>query len=404
MCIVSNRDAAISVIRRLRDEGYEALLAGGCVRDRLLGREAKDYDVATNAEPAQVITLFKRSLKVGARFGVVIVLKGPDQVEVATFRSDVGYQDGRRPTEVQFTTAREDAARRDFTINGMFYDPVQERLIDYVDGEADLQRRVIRTIGQPDDRFQEDYLRMLRAIRFSAQLGFEIDPDTREAIRRYASRIEKISQERISMEMEGILCCDNRTRGVRLLMETHLSDVIFKGMTEEALSTACDVLAEMDSSVGYALGLAGLFVALTLKNALGHLEGLKLSRQQIQHVTYLLQHRGALLEAPMSLARVKILAGEPYCQDLLTLQKAIQRANHEPVDALVTFQERVAALGDTPLRPAPLLNGHDLMSLGGAAGPELGRLAKALYHAQLEDTVRTKEQAEDWVRAALLKS
>ncbi|MCP4453237.1 MAG: CCA tRNA nucleotidyltransferase, partial [Planctomycetes bacterium] len=339
-----------------------------------------------------------------ARFGVVIVMKGQDQIEVATFRSDAEYMDGRRPTQVHFTTAREDAARRDFTINGMFYDPVEDRVIDYVDGQSDLAKRVIRTIGQPDDRFKEDYLRMLRAVRFSAQLEFGIVPLTLVAIQQYAPRIAKISQERISMELEGILCCDNRAQGVRLLIQTGLADVIFKGMTRDDLSRACDALEQMESPVGYALGLAGLCVALDTDAALLQIEGLKLSRRQTRHVTTLLEHRGDLLEAPMSLAQLKILAGDPYCQDLLAFQRAIQRANHEPVDALITFQERVAALGDIPLRPTPLLNGHDLMALGVPAGPQLGQLANDLYMAQLEGTVRTREQAEQWVRRASLQS
>lgn len=401
---MSNRAAAISVIERLRDKGFEALFAGGCVRDRLLGREAKDYDVATNAEPAQVMALFKRTLKVGARFGVVIVMVGQAQIEVATFRSDVAYVDGRRPTQVHFTTAQEDAARRDFTINGMFYDPVDDRLIDYVGGEADLKRRVICTIGLPDDRFQEDYLRMLRAVRFSAQLDFKIEPLTLEAMQRFAPRIKKISQERISMELEGILCCENRAQGVRLLAETRLSDAIFVDITSEDLSRACDVLSHMEAPVGYALGLAGLCVALDIGTALKQIEGLKLSGQQTRHVTYLLKHRGDLLNDTMSLAELKLLAGDPHCADLLVFQKAIQKANGESLEALTTFQTRVVALGDIPLRPKPLLNGHDLMALGVPAGPKLGQLADDLYLAQLEDTVKTKEQAEQWVRVALLRS
>jgi tRNA nucleotidyltransferase/poly(A) polymerase len=398
--VVSNQAVAISVIERLRDEGFEALLAGGCVRDRLLGRQAKDYDVATSAEPAQVMALFKRTLKVGARFGVVIVMMGQDPIEVATFRSDAEYVDGRRPTQVHFTTAQEDAARRDFTINGMFYDPLEDRLIDYVGGEADLKKRVIRTIGQPDARFQEDYLRMLRAVRFSAQLDFEIAPPTLEAVQRYAPRIEKISQERISMEMEGILCCDNRARGVRLLADTNLADVIFSGMASDDLSKACAVLEHLASPVSYGLGLAALFVALEVDTALTHVEGLKLSRQQVRHVAYLVEHRGDLLEVPMSLAQLKLLAGTPHYPDLLAFQKAIQLAGHESLESLATFEQRVAALGDTPLRPEPLLNGHDLMALGIPTGPELGQVAKALYLAQLEGTVKTKEEAEQWVRDA----
>jgi poly(A) polymerase len=390
------------VIERLREQGFEALLAGGCVRDRLLGREAKDYDVATNAKPAEVMRLFKRTLKVGARFGVVIVMIDQDQVEVATFRSDVEYVDGRRPTQVHFTTAREDAARRDFTINGMFYDPINDQFIDYVGGQADLAKRLIRTIGQPDERFQEDFLRMLRAVRFSVQLDFEIESATFEAMQRYAPQIEKISQERISMELEGILCCDNRSRGVRLLIEAHLAEVIFKGMTPDDLSRACDVLSHLDSPVGYALGLAALCVALESEAALVQIDRLKLSRHQIRHVTYLLEHRGDLLDASMSLAQLKLLAGAPYYRDLLVFQTAIQRAGEKPLDVLEKFQHRLAALGGTPLRPKPLLDGHDLMALGVPSDRRLGELANHLYMAQLEGIVQTREQAEQWVKTTPL--
>lgn len=400
---MSNQSVAISVIQRLREAGFEALLAGGCVRDRLLGREAKDYDVATNAEPAQVMDVFRRTIKVGAQFGVVIVLVDQEQVEVATFRSDAEYIDGRRPTQVHFTTAQEDAARRDFTINGMFYDPIEDRVIDYVHGQADLTKRIIRTIGKPDDRFQEDYLRMLRAVRFSAQLGFVIESDTFNAIRTYAPQIEKISQERISMELEGILCCERRADGVALLMDTGLADVILPHLNPDDLRKACDVLSGLGSPVGYELGLAGLCVTLYVEQALLQLEQFKLSRQQTRHVQYLLEHRGDLLDKDMSVAQLKLLAGEPYCDDLITLQSAIQQADQQPVDALDSFRQRVIDLGDTPLRPAPLLNGHDLMALGITPGPELGRVASELYLAQLEGTIQTKAQAEQWVNTMCAK-
>ena len=163
---MTNRKQALHVIRRLRQEGFDALLAGGCVRDRLLGRPASDYDVVTDAVPGQVIRLFGRTLKIGAQFGVVMVLLEGKQVEVATFRTEGGYQDGRRPGHVAFASAREDAARRDFTVNGMFFDPIGKTLHDFVGGRSDLDAKILRTIGDPDHRFSEDYLRMLRAVRF----------------------------------------------------------------------------------------------------------------------------------------------------------------------------------------------------------------------------------------------
>ena len=190
---MTNKQAAIKVIERLQQSGYQALLAGGCVRDMLLRRRAKDYDVATSARPKDVIRLFRRTLKVGAKFGVVIVLIEDRQVEVATFRTETGYVDGRHPGSVKFTTAAEDAGRRDFTINGMFYDPLEKQVIDYVGGQKDLSRRTVRTIGEPSERFSEDYLRMLRAIRFSTQLNFAIESSTWSVVCRNARKITKIS-------------------------------------------------------------------------------------------------------------------------------------------------------------------------------------------------------------------
>ena len=195
---MTNREAAVSIIKTLRKNGYQAFLAGGCVRDMFLERDAKDYDVATDAHPEAVVKLFKRTLEIGAQFGVVMVLVDSQQVEVATFRTESCYADGRHPAEVSYSDAEHDASRRDFTINGMFFDPIEERVIDYVGGKDDLKAKVIHTIGDPAARFDEDYLRMLRAIRFSTQLGFEIAADTWNAIVNSAANITGISGERIA--------------------------------------------------------------------------------------------------------------------------------------------------------------------------------------------------------------
>lgn len=194
---MTNRQAAIQVVKVLRQNGFEALLAGGCVRDMLLRRRAKDYDVATDARPDEVAKLFRRTLQVGVKFGVVIVLIRGMHVEVATFRTEADYNDGRHPASVEFTNAAEDASRRDFTINGMYFDPIEEKVIDYVGGQADLEKKIIRTIGRPEDRFEEDHLRMLRAVRFSTQLDFAIEAATFAAICAHAHTITKMSGERI---------------------------------------------------------------------------------------------------------------------------------------------------------------------------------------------------------------
>jgi poly(A) polymerase len=214
----SQREFALDVVKRLRDAGHNALWAGGCVRDQLLGLSPKDYDVATSALPDAVRDLFgrRRTLAVGASFGVITVLGGKplEPIEVATFRTDGDYRDGRRPESVAFTDAEHDAQRRDFTINGLFYDPLEERVVDYVGGVADIEARVVRAIGDPRRRFGEDKLRMLRAVRFAATYGFALDPDTLAAIRDMAAGVTAVSGERIGGELRRVLTHRLRRRGV----------------------------------------------------------------------------------------------------------------------------------------------------------------------------------------------
>ncbi len=398
---MTNRQAAIQIVRKLQDHGHQALLAGGCVRDMLLGRRAKDYDVATSARPDEVAELFRRTVKVGAKFGVIIVMLGDEKVEVATFRSEADYADGRRPTRVEYTCARQDASRRDFTINGMYYDPVADELIDYVGGKKDLDARIIRTIGQPSQRFGEDYLRMLRAVRFSAVLDFEIEAKTFAAVRHHASNITRISGERISMELEGILTHPRRARGAELLFESGLADEIFPGFSGECKSTAVKVLAQLRSRVDYPLALAGYFCGCDVDFATERVELLKLSRKQTDHLNFLLEQRGTLLDCDMRLADLKKLLAKPYFRDLYELQRAIQKSHNggrRSLEPLIRLKQRIRELGDVELQPRRLLNGHNLIKLGATPGPEVGQLAEELYVAQLEGAVRTKEQARRWVR------
>ncbi|MHC5199475.1 MAG: CCA tRNA nucleotidyltransferase, partial [Planctomycetota bacterium] len=239
---MSNRDAAYKVVRRLRKEGYTALFAGGCVRDRLLNRPAKDYDVVTDAVPEQVTACFRRTLQIGAQFGVVMVLADGQQVEVATFRTEGGYQDGRHPTHVEFASATEDASRRDFTVNGMFYDPIEKTVLDFVNGQQDLDKQILRTIGDPDERFGEDYLRMLRAVRFAVKLDFRIEPTTWMAIQAHAPKIISVSAERIAAELEQILSHPNRATGVQLLTDSGLAAAIFDVFKAESAAFGKTVL------------------------------------------------------------------------------------------------------------------------------------------------------------------
>jgi poly(A) polymerase len=224
----SDRDDALAVVRRLREAGHVAYFAGGCVRDQLLGLTPKDYDVATDAPPQRVRELFTRTDAVGAAFGVILVRHRRSQIEVATFRTDLEYRDGRRPEGVRFATAEQDAQRRDFTINGLFFDPLEDRVIDYVGGQADLEARVVRAIGEPDRRFEEDHLRLLRAVRFATRFRFKIDPATEDAIVRHAAQLARISPERIAEELLLILAPPGRTLAWALLEKYHLSAVVFR--------------------------------------------------------------------------------------------------------------------------------------------------------------------------------
>jgi len=251
----------LKIIRKLKANGFEALLAGGCVRDMILNRTAKDYDVATGARPKEVVKLFARTRKIGAKFGVVMVLDHNQQVEVATFRTESGYADGRHPDKVEFATAKADAARRDFTINGMFYDPIEKKVLDFVGGQADLARGVIRTIGKPHERFGEDYLRMLRAVRFSTQLNFTIENKTLAAITALAKKITNISGERIAMEIEKILTNPQREKGLKMLWDSGLAAAVFKGINRDMVRFGTSVLKRLPEKIDFPISLAALFAA-----------------------------------------------------------------------------------------------------------------------------------------------
>jgi len=403
---MNNKQAAIKIIKQLSRNGFQALLAGGCVRDMLMRRPASDYDVATNAQPGDVIKLFQRTLKVGAKFGVVIVLLEGRKVEVATFRTETGYADGRHPSVVKFAGAAEDASRRDFTINGMFYDPVKAKVIDYVNGRSDLREKLIRTIGKPRERFSEDYLRMLRAIRFSTQLGFAIEPATFSAIRSNAKKITEISGERIAIELEAILVNPNRSVGASMLAKSGLAKVIFPGFVDKYAEFAVGVLGWLQKKVDFALALASLFAGCPSEFALKSCRILKLSRSRNKHIKFLLTNRGRLLDEKMSLAELKMILSEPYFWDLYGLQRAIQKARpdgREGIAALSRLRRRIKDLGDVELRPKPLLDGHDLIRLGAVPGPVLGQLAEEMYIAQLEGKLQTPKQAQHWVRKWLQK-
>ena len=369
----------------------------------LLRRAAKDYDVATNARPDEVMKLFKRTLKVGAKFGVVMVLVGKEQVEVATFRAESGYADGRHPDNVAFCSAREDAIRRDFTINGMFYDPIGREVVDYVGGQGDLKSGILRTIGDPRRRFGEDYLRMLRAVRFSTELGFKIEGRSWQAVCENAKHIQKISAERIAMELEAILTNPNRAEGVEKLLTSGLAEAIFPGLSAKSAKFGIEVLQFLRKKVNFALALAGFFADTDTSAALDFCKGLKLSKVRNRHLRFLLGKRGRLLDGELKLSELKLLLSEPYFWDLYEFQRAIQKAKGLSTGALISVTRKVRSLKGKQVKPKPLLDGHELIRLGAKPGPMVGLLAEEMYIAQLEEEIKSASQARKWARKWLDK-
>lgn len=398
---MDNRSAALEVLRTLRSEGYLALFAGGCVRDMLLGREPKDYDVATNAHPEVVSSLFRRTIEVGAQFGVVMVMVNDHQIEVATFRTESGYVDGRRPGKIEFTDAREDALRRDFTINGMFYDPLNDEVLDYVGGREDLEKKIIRTIGDPAERFGEDYLRMLRAIRFATQLNFEIENATWMEVCRQGAKIADISGERIAIELENTFQSVNRDRGARLFIESGLAGAVFSDVPKEVFSKGREVLSNLSGEVDLPCALAGLFHACKAKDVLKYIEVLKLSRKYCQSVQWMLENLDMLLKDDLSLGQFKVLLSNRDFWNLYNLQLAIEKSRDGDLALLEKRREKAFELEDTELLPSPLLSGYDFIELGVAPGPRLGELSQELYMLQLNEEIVSREGAEKWVKRRL---
>jgi poly(A) polymerase len=395
------RHFAIDVVRQLRAAGFEAYWAGGCVRDELLGRRPKDYDVATSARPPEIRALFgnHRTLPLGAAFGVITVL-GPrpaGMIEVATFRQDAEYGDGRHPNHVTFSSAREDAARRDFTINGMFFDPVDRKVIDFVGGQEDLQDRVIRAIGSPQLRFGEDKLRMLRAVRFTAAIGFVIDAATAAAIRQMADEITVVSPERIAMEMRRVLTESGRVQGVGLLVELGLAaailpeivprDDLSRAQAEHALT----VLGRLQKP-SFPLALAALLApdadaAVVSAVALRW----KLSNKETDEAAWLVRHSEALAGARcMRWSKLQPILAHPWAEPLLALHAA---SSPNGADEAAYCCEMLAQPRGK-LDPLPLLSGDDLRMLGLLPGPRFKRILQAVRDAQLDGEIQTPEEAK----------
>ncbi len=392
------RDAAVEIVRRLRGGGYTAYLAGGCVRDELLGEEPKDFDVATDARPDGVRALFRRTAEVGAAFGVMLVREFGPTVEVATFRSDGPYTDRRRPDTVAFADAEADARRRDFTINALFIDPLAGgagRIIDFVGGRADLEARVLRAVGDPDRRLAEDHLRALRGVRFAARYGLSIDPGTAEAMRRHAGRLEGVSRERIGEEMRRMLTHPSRGRAGRLLHELGLDAAVLGPGRGAYDGSALDGLG---AGAGYAAALMALAIGRGLAPAGGGAgavsdlrRALLLSNDQREAVRDgFAALRGLLAEWDgLGEAGRKRLASSPGYADAMEVLGVLDPARAAAVRAEVG---RLAGRFGG-LRPRPLLDGDGLVAMGLAPGPRFARVLAAVYDAQLEGRVADADAA-----------
>lgn len=394
------RRFALKVVRRLRQAGFEAYWAGGCVRDRLLGRTPVDYDVATAALPEQIRRVFgyRRTLAVGAAFGVITVV-GPKEagtIEVATFRRDTTYSDGRHPDSVIFATAREDALRRDFTINGLFYDPLEDRVIDFVEGQQDLRRRVIRAIGDPRCRFEEDKLRMLRAIRFAAAFDFRLDPATAQAIRAMAGQITVVSPERIAQEMRRLLVLPRRAAAVRLLMETGLAEPLLPEILPRDLSAQRQLEENLDvlerlSEPGFALALAALLGGLVEpERGMEIGRRWRLSNKEIERTCWLLNNRHALDRAEqLPWSGVQPILVAEGIEDLIALCAAAA----PPGPQVAAWCQEKRRLPPEVLDPTPLLTGADLIAYGLEPGPDFRWLLSRVRAAQLDGEVHSQEEA-----------
>ncbi len=436
------RDQATRIVSTLRNAGFAAFWVGGCVRDFLLGREPTDYDIATDARPEQIEHLFPRTIPVGRQFGVIIVMMGDSQFQVATFRAEADYIDGRRPGKVGFADAQADALRRDFTVNGLFYDPLARELHDWVGGEADLKVRVVRTIGDPAERFAEDHLRLLRAVRFAAQLGFEIEPQTFAAIQARAPSLRRISAERVRDELLKLFAPPHAARGLELLRDSGLLREI---LPELHATIACEqsppyhpegsvfnhlvlmlrllpddadpllpwtvlmhdiakpVTASRDADTGAIHFYGHERVGETMTRAI--LGRLKFPRKPADEVAFVVRHHMQFKDArQMRKATLRRLMLRPTFALEMALHRLDCLGSHGNLDIYHFLREQAAELAGKPEVLPPLLDGHDLIALGMPPGPAIGRMLEEVRDRQLQEELKSAEEARAWVRERLGKA
>ncbi len=429
------RRLAERVARKLRDQGFQAYFVGGCVRDLLREVEPKDYDVATDARPEQVLDLFPHTLAVGAQFGVVMVVEGGNQVEVATFRNDGLYSDGRRPDDVRFSREpREDVLRRDFTINGLLMDPFTGEVLDFVEGRKDMEQRLVRAIGDPERRFEEDSLRMLRAVRFAACLGYEIDPTTFAAVKRLSPKIAGVSAERVRDELLRILCGGHARRGFELLDEAGLLEKLLpeitamKGVEQPPqyhpegdvwIHTMLMLESlEQDCSPTLAIGVLlhdvgkpptfrvaedrirfNQHVSVGVRMAEVICRRLRLSREQSEQVAALVEHHLKFRDAPrMRASTLKRFLRLEKFEEHLELHRLDCLSSHRSMDSHEWVRAKLRELPAEAIRPRPLVNGDDLIEMGYPPGPRFKEILQAVETAQLEEQIVSREAALKFVK------
>jgi len=442
-------DAALGVMERLRAAGYEAYLAGGCVRDLLLGREPSDYDVATSATPDIVLDLFPRTFAVGAHFGVVLVAQGEAETyfttEVATFRSDGAYSDGRHPDAVRYTTtAEEDVERRDFTINGLLLDPLQgannphvdprTAVLDYVDGVADLDARLVRAIGRPEERFEEDHLRMLRGVRFAARFGFDLEEKTKHAMRALAHKTSAVSRERVRDELTKMLTEGHARRAFELLDETALLPEVLpeiarmKGVEQppqyhpegDVWVHTLGLLAQLEPGCPATLAWGALLHDVgkppTFRRAPdrirfdGHVEvgvaigaeilrRFRLSNEDTRQILALIENHMRFMDTSrMKTSTLKRFFRLDRFDEHLSLHRMDCLAGSGYLDNWEFVRQHLQTMPEEAVRPKPLITGRELIAAGYKPGAAFKQMLHAVEDAQLEGTITTEEEALSFVR------
>jgi poly(A) polymerase len=428
-------DTARKICARLRESGHVAYFAGGCVRDLVRGLTPKDFDVATDAPPEVVQKIFPQTYAVGAKFGVVVVVENGMNFEVATFRSDDAYVDGRRPVTVRFSSPKEDAKRRDFTINGMFFDPAKNKVIDFVGGRADIDSKLVRAIGDPAQRFSEDRLRVLRAVRFATLLDFQIDHQTWDALVAAAPSINQISAERIREELVRIFLSPQRVRGWDLLDASGLMRAIFpevdamRGCLQpEQFHPEGDVfqhtrlmLSLLPENVSVPLVFSVIFhdIAKPLTASVDEtgrirfnehdrigaemteaiMERLRFSRVETDAAVEMVRQHMVFKDVPkMRVAKLKRFMARPTFEEELELHRVDCQSSHQVLDNYEFLQRKREEFANEPIIPPPLVRGDDLIALGLKPGPKFGEILDAVETRQLEGALRTRQEALDWVK------